>query len=804
MVKVSVIVPICNVEKYLEECLDSLIHQTLKEIEIICVDDASRDGSAEILKKYEEKDTRIIAVYHDTNLSTSQARKDAVKLSTGKYLMFVDGDDSLELHACETAYEAIENYQTDMVQFDTEILNYGGVPEQRIAANQKLLAPCLEKLEDEDLILQCWQKKKIRFTLWNKIYQGDLARKSFELVKDGSFPKAQDLYAFFIMAYHMHSYMGIEEKLYKYKFGTGVTGQNEMELRQFDTLLTERRVWKAMEAFISEQNAEETYGEVVQGIKRDFLRECILKWMNNLLVEETENGFRHLIDVWGYDEAICGWAEACWYNRPQVAEKVTEMKMFANKVYAEPKTIAYYYRSIKNGGAQRVAAMLCNMFAAVKDENGLEKYRVVLITDEEEKEDLSLEYPLDPHIEREYLPAYGNAVKEQYPSRFAAWNRIVEEHQIDVIINGMWCTPCAIWDLISIKGTKRKPMYLTHIHSFCCVPYGFEGGDAEELMYRYRLSDGVVTLSECDARFVAAFNHHTKSIVNPLTFDIKERPEQQKKSNTILWVGRISAEKQPLDAIHMMHKVIEKIPDAKLIMVGSGSEVLEERIQRLIESYGLQDHVLMAGYTLDVDRYYEDAAVYIGTSSYEGFPLSYTEAMAYGIPAVVYDMPWLTLIQDGRGILTVKQGRAELMAEQVISLLTDEEKRQRIGQAGRNQIEDLKAVDIGKEWVSLINDIWQKKEENSYEGSYENILFEYLTKFQQSGKTKATGSINAKLNRTYDEKRERGITIKEQKAEIKQLKKQLKKAQKRLDRYDKNIIFRIFRKIYRIGAKLFR
>ena len=62
MVKVSVIVPICNVEKYLDECLDSLIHQTLQEIEIICVDDASRDHSAEILKKYEEKDARIIAV----------------------------------------------------------------------------------------------------------------------------------------------------------------------------------------------------------------------------------------------------------------------------------------------------------------------------------------------------------------------------------------------------------------------------------------------------------------------------------------------------------------------------------------------------------------------------------------------------------------------------------------------------------------------------------------------------------------------------------------------------------------------
>ena len=127
---VSVIVPICNVEPYIHRCLDSIIGQTLKNIEIICVEDHSDDRSAEILKEYADRDNRIKAIFHATNLSTSQARKDGVAVSCGKYIMFVDGDDELCPDACQIASETIEKYGTDMVQFDTEVVNCAGGSER--------------------------------------------------------------------------------------------------------------------------------------------------------------------------------------------------------------------------------------------------------------------------------------------------------------------------------------------------------------------------------------------------------------------------------------------------------------------------------------------------------------------------------------------------------------------------------------------------------------------------------------------------------------------------------------------------
>ena len=89
MVQVSIIVPVYNVEKYLSKCLESLINQTLKDIEIICVNDGSTDNSLSILKEYANKDSRI-KIIDKQNEGVSVARNTGIEVATGEYLMFVD------------------------------------------------------------------------------------------------------------------------------------------------------------------------------------------------------------------------------------------------------------------------------------------------------------------------------------------------------------------------------------------------------------------------------------------------------------------------------------------------------------------------------------------------------------------------------------------------------------------------------------------------------------------------------------------------------------------------------------------
>ena len=95
MVKVSVIIPVYNVEPYLKQCMDSVVGQTLKDIEIICVDDGSTDGSLDILREYAAEDNRI-QIIEQKNAGAGAARNNGMRHATGKYLSFLDSDDFFE------------------------------------------------------------------------------------------------------------------------------------------------------------------------------------------------------------------------------------------------------------------------------------------------------------------------------------------------------------------------------------------------------------------------------------------------------------------------------------------------------------------------------------------------------------------------------------------------------------------------------------------------------------------------------------------------------------------------------------
>ncbi|MFR9629249.1 MAG: glycosyltransferase [Rikenellaceae bacterium] len=111
--KVSIVVPIYNVEKYIDRCVLSLINQTLKDIEIILIDDGSPDNCPRICDDYADKDSRI-KVLHKVNAGQGLARNDGIKLATGKYIAFIDSDDYADTIMFESLYENAEDNNLDI------------------------------------------------------------------------------------------------------------------------------------------------------------------------------------------------------------------------------------------------------------------------------------------------------------------------------------------------------------------------------------------------------------------------------------------------------------------------------------------------------------------------------------------------------------------------------------------------------------------------------------------------------------------------------------------------------------------
>jgi glycosyltransferase involved in cell wall biosynthesis len=125
MTKVSVVIPIYNVEKYLRDCLSSVVEQTLRDIEIICIDDGSLDGSADILREFSAHDNRF-EVITQKNAGLSAARNRGLASATGDYIYFLDSDDFLVPRALETAYQCAQDNSLELLVFDSDVVNESG------------------------------------------------------------------------------------------------------------------------------------------------------------------------------------------------------------------------------------------------------------------------------------------------------------------------------------------------------------------------------------------------------------------------------------------------------------------------------------------------------------------------------------------------------------------------------------------------------------------------------------------------------------------------------------------------------
>ena len=145
--KVSVIIPVYNAEKYLRKCLNSIINQTLKDLEIVCIDDGSTDSSLSILNEYAKKDNRFVILTQE-NEGHPKARCAGINIAKGEYIGFVDADDFINKKYYKSLYESAKKYGADISMTDNVIL-YDKKPVKKklcgVSSKAKLIVSNKEK-----------------------------------------------------------------------------------------------------------------------------------------------------------------------------------------------------------------------------------------------------------------------------------------------------------------------------------------------------------------------------------------------------------------------------------------------------------------------------------------------------------------------------------------------------------------------------------------------------------------------------------------------------------------------------------
>ena len=170
MHKISIVVPVYNVEKYVDRCLMSLVTQTLQDIEIIIVNDGSQDKSVEIIEKYLKENPTKIKYYEKKNGGLSSARNYGIEYATGEYIAFLDSDDYVETNMYEEMYNLAKKENADMVECDF-------IWEWEFG--KKIFDKRREYKTKEDMM------KKPRVIAWNKIYKREILNKNKIRFPDG-------------------------------------------------------------------------------------------------------------------------------------------------------------------------------------------------------------------------------------------------------------------------------------------------------------------------------------------------------------------------------------------------------------------------------------------------------------------------------------------------------------------------------------------------------------------------------------------------------------------------------------------
>lgn len=218
--KISIIVPVYNVQDYIARALDSLINQSFKEIEIIIVDDRGQDRSIEICKEYAARDSRIQIVQNSQNFAPFYSRITGVKWCKGEYVLFLDGDDFLDERACELCYNALFNQKNEKLAIDIVCfnMNFQYHPNEEYQIFGPIITNTL--LNKEEFVLLLLERCHYYWNIVSKMYRRELFLHTFEKyflhLKDKKLQMAEDCLHWCAILKESQKIKTLSESLYFY------------------------------------------------------------------------------------------------------------------------------------------------------------------------------------------------------------------------------------------------------------------------------------------------------------------------------------------------------------------------------------------------------------------------------------------------------------------------------------------------------------------------------------------------------------------------------------------------------------
>ena len=624
--KVSVIIPVYNVEKHLRECLDSVVNQTLKTVEIFCVDDGSTDGSAAILAEYATRDGRV-RVIRQENRGTFAARKRAVAETTGDYLCFVDPDDGIKPTFCETLLAAAEKGNWDIVQCGVELLEMRKRTKEQRGVSERYFNPHAPDY-DGDLLRAAYLDMRIGWNLIFRLFRGDLARRAFAEMPDLFAINETDALAFFFIAKTARAFHRISERLYVYRYGDGISTRTSYTLDDYRRTLGKFDVLAAMPF-----KEEPAYRAMADRMLDNAFKSATAR----IRTDERGEAWRRLEAKVGAEAFLDYLAKRFGSDVGPMIDMLDEAKFVAPSCARPIRRIGIHYFRISRGGVQRV---MLHVAATLRTLG----YEVVLLL--EEPPDVTA-FEMPDGLRFVLVPRSLGGKATPARERMAGMAAILREEKVDLFYTHAYASPMLVWDLLACKRILRIPTVI-HYHAAFTAPMHYRIAlQAFALQDKIlRMADRVIALSELDAAYFRTRGAVAHALPNPMPeacVQALDAPLRDGRDNEILWCGRDSWEKHPEDATGIFTLVKKEVKNVRLVM--------------------------LTGRDTDPYSSFRRASIFLNTSETEGFSMVSLEALAHGVPIVSYELGNLDLYRKNPAVVQVPQGDCAKAAEAIVALL---------------------------------------------------------------------------------------------------------------------------------------
>ena len=675
----SFVVPVYGTEEYLPRCLDSLFAQT-GDYEVIVVDDCSPGDIKGICEKYQGK---CRYVRHDVNRGLLQARLTGLRLAWGKYIVPVDSDDYV-------LPELIDSLGKTVVKHDfPEVISYGMENEGPDGSLAPYSKPDTGKISCKDALGKMLRKE----FLWNmcgKVFKTETYRQSIDGldVSHLHLNTAEDLLQCIAIFLCGGSFVSCGYVGYRYVCNKkSITNNLQARDRFISHIEDVAKSLSYCDRMLSGCNSD--FVQLYQNIKRQII-EWNLAPLKGLDSDEWNFRINYICKAFRNPRQVLS---VCCENDVDFLSKYEpDQESFAD-CRGRTSVIGIVCCRGNGGGAERATLLWCREMVS-------KGYKIVWFCDSWFHKEMSA---LGAFSGVDVVPLEYECIA----NRVKVFGESIEKYKIDTVLLVDHWRDRVFYDLLVAKAMRCKTIVTEHNVFF----FPFDDLNAQLFSLRekfYRIADVVTVLSPENVAWwrFAGFDN-VVYMPNFLTFDVPEKLDvdygEKLSRLEFVCVGRICRRKNAFAVLQAFRIFRDSYPElanrSHLSIIGRYEGARDrEQIEAEIEKFNLAGCVTVTGEVIDIASYYKRATLHLMASRLEGAPMVIMEAKSYGVPTVMFELPYVDGAVEEDGVVPIRHGDVRAMAKAMHDCVMDRGRYERLSGSAVRSLERFDRKNITSRW----------------------------------------------------------------------------------------------------------